>query len=232
MREPVADGFSELLRRGYSRRQVMRFGVAAVVVPAAFLEGCGGSVHGKQASLDEVLGLSSKPETFDAGQLRTVQAVLARLIPSDASGPGASEAMVWRYIDRALAHDYSELKPLYAANLAAFDKYATQLHGKVFADLTPAQQDATLTAVQAGKAAGFTPTSTAFFELLREHALEGMFCDPYHGGNANFVGWNLIGFPGILDVNPAAYQEIGVAIPVTRRSVAQFDGMFALDRSA
>lgn len=229
--EPVRDGYSELLRRGYSRRQVMRFGIAAVVVPAAFLEGCGGSVTGKQASLDQVLGLSLKPQTFDTAQLRAVQAVLARLIPSDASGPGATEAMVWRYIDRALAQDYRELKPVYVANLAALDKYATQQHGKAYADVATVHQDAVLSAIQAGRAPGFTPTSAAFFGLLREHALEGMFCDPYHGGNANFVGWNLIGFPGILDVNPAAYQEIGVAIPPARRSVAQFDGMFRLDGS-
>ena len=23
-----------------------------------------------------------------------------------------------------------------------------------------------------------------------------MFCDPLHGGNANLVGWKLVGFPG------------------------------------
>lgn len=229
--DPVSDGYSELLRRGYSRRQVMRFGVAAVVVPAAFLEACGGSVHGKQASLDEVLGLSSKPETFDGRELRAIQAVLARLIPSDASDPGATEAMVWRYIDRSLTHDYRELRPLYAANLVALDKYATQQHGKAFADLAATKQDGLLTAVEGGKVSGFAPASSAFFQLLREHALEGMFCDPYHGGNANFVGWNLIGFPGILDVNPAEYQKIGVAIPLARRSVAEFDGMFDLTRS-
>ena len=35
-----------------------------------------------------------------------------------------------------------------------------------------------------------------FFALLRTHTIEGMFCDPMHGGNANFVGWKLVGFPG------------------------------------
>jgi choline dehydrogenase-like flavoprotein len=32
-------------------------------------------------------------------------------------------------------------------------------------------------------------------QLLRTHTVEGMFCDPLHGGNIGMVGWKLIGFP-------------------------------------
>ena len=32
--------------------------------------------------------------------------------------------------------------------------------------------------------------------LLRANTIEGMFCDPAHGGNVDMVGWQLIGFPG------------------------------------
>jgi gluconate 2-dehydrogenase gamma chain len=35
-----------------------------------------------------------------------------------------------------------------------------------------------------------------FFQLLRTHTIEGMFCDPLHGGNAGLIGWQLIGYPG------------------------------------
>ena len=35
-----------------------------------------------------------------------------------------------------------------------------------------------------------------FFTLLRRNTMEGMFCDPQHGGNVDMVGWQLIGFPG------------------------------------
>jgi gluconate 2-dehydrogenase gamma chain len=37
---------------------------------------------------------------------------------------------------------------------------------------------------------------TTFFRLLRRHTIEGMFSDPLHGGNANMIGWQLIGYPG------------------------------------
>ena len=38
--------------------------------------------------------------------------------------------------------------------------------------------------------------NSLFFALLRRNTVEGMFCDPIHGGNADMVGWQLIGFPG------------------------------------
>jgi gluconate 2-dehydrogenase gamma chain len=33
--------------------------------------------------------------------------------------------------------------------------------------------------------------------VVREHAIEGFFCDPVYGGNRNAVGWRLVGFPGV-----------------------------------
>ena len=46
---------------------------------------------------------------------------------------------------------------------------------------------------------------TLFFGFLRAHTIEGMFCDPMHGGNINMVGWRLIGFPGPLMSN---YEDV------------------------
>jgi gluconate 2-dehydrogenase gamma chain len=55
-----------------------------------------------------------------------------------------------------------------------------------FAALNAEQQDARLREIE----------RTAFFALLRRHTIEGMFCDPMHGGNRGKVGWELVGFPG------------------------------------
>lgn len=35
-----------------------------------------------------------------------------------------------------------------------------------------------------------------FFAVIREHTVEGYFCDPAYGGNRGAVGWRLVGFPG------------------------------------
>jgi gluconate 2-dehydrogenase gamma chain len=128
-------------------------------------------------------------------QVATVDAIAARLIPSDETGPGAREAQVVRYIERALSTEYSGHLVAYADGLAAVDRYATLTHGKEFVRLAPEQQDAVLRALERGET-GLPPASGAFFELLRRHVLEGMFGDPAWGGNAGYVGWELLGYAG------------------------------------
>ncbi len=62
-----------------------------------------------------------------------------------------------------------------------------------FVELDPPAQDAVLADVEQGRAPG---VAGGFFELLRRHVLEGMFGDPRWGGNADLVGWKLLGYPG------------------------------------
>src|SRR5215471_10356101 len=45
---------------------------------------------------------------------------------------------------------------------------------------------------------GSARSSPNFFQMLRTHTIEGMFCDPLHGGNVDMIGWQLIGYPGPL----------------------------------
>lgn len=145
------------------------------------------------------------PHYFTAAQAATVDAFVERLIPADQNGPGASAAMVWRYIDWLMTTSVNErygpnnqtqtLQEAYTAGLAALDAYSTSSQGGVFTSLSPTAQDAVLTAMAANTATGFTPSSKVFFNLVRQHALEGMFGDPYYHGNANFAGWSLLGFP-------------------------------------
>ena len=87
-------------------------------------------------------------------------------------------------------------KPAYVSGLAALDDYAAAKKGAPFASLSPQDRDAILTDMETNAATGFSPDSAAFFALLRTHTIEGMFCDPMHGGNAGLIGWQLVGYPG------------------------------------
>jgi gluconate 2-dehydrogenase gamma chain len=75
-------------------------------------------------------------------------------------------------------------------------------------------------------ATGFSPNSAAFFNLVRTHTIQGTFCDPYYGGNANFVGWDLIGYPGIRMAVGESEQRLKA--PQSVRKSAYDDGMFTL----
>jgi gluconate 2-dehydrogenase gamma chain len=135
-------------------------------------------------------------KALTAAEATTLDAVMQRLFPTDASGAGAKEANVLRYIDWSLAGDLSVFRGPYASAIASIDAYATATYGAAFAALTPVQQDQVLSSMEAGTATGFAPSSSAVFEMIRTHAVQGMFGDPAHGGNVGFVGWNLVRFPG------------------------------------
>ena len=127
--------------------------------------------------------------TLTASEADTLEAIVARLIPTDEDGPGATEARAASYIDRALGGALASSRETYAEGLAATDAYARASKGAPFATLAPADQDRILGEMEEGVATGFEPSSRSFFNLVRSHTIQGTFCDPYYGGNADFVGW-------------------------------------------
>jgi len=137
------------------------------------------------------------PENLTATEMGLLDAIVARLIPTDANGPGATEAQASHYIDRALGGALAPSRSAYTAGLAALDRYARSSRGASFTELSPADQDSVLIDVENGAATGFTGSPTAFFNMVLSHTHQGTFGDPYYGGNANFVGWDLIGYPGV-----------------------------------
>ncbi len=165
-------------------------------------------------------------QALTANEAVALEAMVARLIPSDDGTPGATEARAADYIDRSLAGALAGSRKAYAAGLAALDAYAKSGKGASFAALAPADQDALLTALQKGAATGFTPNSTAFFNMVFAHTLQGTFCDPAYGGNANFVGWDLIGYPGIRMAVAPEEQRMSVK-PKPQRQSAYVDANLA-----
>jgi gluconate 2-dehydrogenase gamma chain len=139
---------------------------------------------------------------FTTAEALVVAAASARIFPSDESGPGADEAGVVIYIDRQLAGPYGRDRYRYTqppfevgvpeqgyqgrANPRQIYRNGIKLLDPGFGNLKPDAQDAALRKIE----------GTTFFRLLRQHTVEGMFCDPLHGGNAGMIGWQLIGFPG------------------------------------
>jgi gluconate 2-dehydrogenase gamma chain len=138
---------------------------------------------------------------FTADEAKVVAAACERIFPSDASGPGATEAGVVIYIDRQLAGPYGRDKYRYTKGPWVESVPEHGYQGKEnpqetyrkglkdlgnFNGLSVEEQNKKLAEIE----------RTHFFQLLRAHTIEGMFCDPMHGGNAGLIGWQLIGYPG------------------------------------
>jgi gluconate 2-dehydrogenase gamma chain len=129
-------------------------------------------------------------------------------MPGAPGKPGATDANVLNYIDLALAGAYTDQQDFYRHGLAALEAHCRTIYAETFAKLSPEQQDETIRALEEGKAASFTwPSARAFFDTLRTHTMEGMFADPIYGGNKDFAGWQLVGFPGVQLIYTASELE-------------------------
>ena len=128
---------------------------------------------------------AAAPAVLSAAEAADVEAVAAPSIPCDDT-PGAREAGVVSFIDRALATFLSQLAGDYRAQLAEFQAAFRERQPGVasFASLASAQQIAYLRTVD----------DTPFFEATRLLTVLGMFSQPTYGGNRNGAGWKLLGF--------------------------------------
>jgi gluconate 2-dehydrogenase gamma chain len=193
------------------RAAIVGAGAAAVSTDSARADGAR-AFQASDPSIDETLvhahEAAREPlENLTAAEADLLEAICARLIPTDANGPGATEARAAHYIDRALGGALASSRQAYTAGLAALDRYSRSSRGKPFTELAPIDQDSVLIDVETGAATGFTGSSAAFFALVLNHTHQGTFGDPYYGGNANFVGWDLIGYPGVRTMVSAADQQ-------------------------
>jgi gluconate 2-dehydrogenase gamma chain len=210
------------LSRRHLFKQVGIAGAAAAVSGAAIAPPAGAQPSAPAASVRrEAL------ETLTAAEGDMLEAIVARLIPTDENGPGATEARAAHYIDRALGGPLRASRPAYAAGLAALDDYAQSAKGASFGKLSAADQDAVLGDLEKNVATGFVPNAATFFNLVRTHTIQGTFCDPYYGGNADFVGWDLIGYPGIRVAVGEDDQRMS-SKPKPVRQSAYDDPMFTL----
>ena len=216
-----------------SRRELLkRAGFAGVLAAANPVRALVAPVtHGAEAPPSvqaDTIGREAL-ETLTPAEATTLEAIAARLIPSDENGPGAVEARSVRYIDRALAGALASSRDLYRSGLASMDSYARTSKGAAFAALPASDQDAVLRDMEANTATGFVPDAATFFNAVRTHTIQGTFCDPHYGGNANFAGWDLIGYPGVRLAVNANDQRLDPRLTPIRRSAYDY-AMFSKRR--
>ena len=162
----------------YSRRALLEagLGIAAVLAlsRSATAQAVATDAHG-----------STEWRFFSASEARTVDAIVAQIIPTDDT-PGAREMGVARFIDHGLAGFLAPLAAAFRTGLADFEvQYRSRNpHNPQFATLPPARQIEWLQQVD----------HTPFFESLQQLTVLGALSMPQYGGNRGGLGWQLIGF--------------------------------------
>lgn len=130
---------------------------------------------------------------FTPEQAIEVDAMAAQIIPTDHT-PGAREARVVNFIDRALVTFEQARQEDYTRGLHDLALRANRAFPSVtrFSDLIFDQQLRVLTDME----------NTPFFNLVRTHTITGFFASPVHGGNHDKIGWELVGHDDSLEHEP------------------------------
>ena len=108
---------------------------------------------------------SEQPAVLTPAEWATIEAITGRIIPTDAE-PGAIEARCVNFIDKALANEDAQARPLYALGVVGADAAAQRRFGRPFVKLAPAEQDELLVLLEEGRAPGWPDgpvASPAFF---------------------------------------------------------------------
>jgi len=134
------------------------------------------------------LAATPPPYRFDVltpAQAADIEAVCMRIFPSDGT-PGAKEAGVILFIDKALATFAAPLKDVMLIGLADLNKKVGEKWPGTtsFVALKSEQQDEYLKSIE----------KTPFFGQIRFATCVGMFGNPSYGGNQGEAGWKLLGF--------------------------------------
>jgi len=132
-------------------------------------------------------------QTLNPAMVAEIDAITAQILPST-DGPGAREAGVIYFIDRALATFDSDLRDAYRVGMAEIQQKRKAMFpaSASIAGLTNERQIGLIHAIE----------STEFFELLRTHTLYGFLGHPSYGGNRGRAGWELIGFEDRMAFEP------------------------------
>jgi len=152
-----------------------------------------------------------------AEEASLVEAICEQIIPSD-DWPGAKDAGVARFIDKQLTGPYIRFQEGYAKGLASVKASSLLIHKVSFEQLSWEEQTIFLKNMESGKLAAIcndlsgsisaekiweNGADRQFFNLIRDHSMQGFYGSPRHGGNKNYISYKMVGldYPLIIGQN-------------------------------
>ncbi|MEO5815806.1 MAG: gluconate 2-dehydrogenase subunit 3 family protein [Gemmatimonadaceae bacterium] len=118
-------------------------------------------------------------------EARAIRAFAAQILPSEVGSPGAEEAGVVYFVDRAFGDPhFADVVPVVRVGLADLDARARDIGTRhVFASLSAENQAAIMDRV----------VGSPFFAAARTLVVTGAFADASYGGNRGGAGMTIMG---------------------------------------
>ncbi len=195
-----------MINRSFSRRDFVRIvtgGTAAVLI--SFNTACKNKI--------------SRWRFLNEEEISLLDAIVEQIIPTD-EFPGGKWANVSNFIDKQLDSYYKRYQAAYRAGLAAIEKSVQEMKGKKFEDLSFSEQTGILEKMEANEFSGDywkDHSPSGFFDLMRQHSLQGFYGSPGHGGNRDFISYKMIGldYPNVIGQNRYTDMSWRVYTPKT-----------------
>jgi gluconate 2-dehydrogenase gamma chain len=142
---------------------------------------------------------------FTAEEALCVIALSEQIIPKD-QFPGATDAGVINYIDRQLSGVFHYDQPTYRSGIKNLQAYCGKKTGKKFETLQPEEQIQVMKLMESNQIpeADWAPGRPSdFFELVLAHSMQGFYGSPIHGGNKNYMSFEMlqIDYPLVIGQN-------------------------------
>jgi gluconate 2-dehydrogenase gamma chain len=176
----------------FSRRDFVKLitgGTAAVLI--SFNTGCRNKI--------------SRWRFLNEDEISLLDAIVEQIIPTD-EFPGGKWANVTNFIDKQLDSYYRIHQSAYREGLAALQRTVIGMKSKKFEELSFTDQTEILKKMEDGE---FRDDywkdhfSSSFFDLVRQHSLQGFYGSPVHGGNRGYISYNMLGldYPNVIGQN-------------------------------
>jgi gluconate 2-dehydrogenase gamma chain len=181
-----------MINRSFSRREFIRLvtgGTALMLI--SFNSACKNKI--------------SRWRYLNEEEITLLDAFVEQIIPTD-DFPGGKWANVSNFIDKQLDSYYKSHQITYREGLSAFAKTVIKMSGKKFEDLSFAEQTPILEKMESGDFAGDywkDHSPAGFFDLIRQHSMQGFYGGPGHGGNRDYISYKMLGldYPNIIGQN-------------------------------
>jgi len=142
---------------------------------------------------------------FTPEEALCVIALCEQIIPKDQS-PGATDAGVIFYIDRQLSAVFQYDQETYRSGIKNLQIYCQKTSGKNFELLATEEQKRIMKLMESNQ---INPSEWSsgrpsdFFELIRSHTMQGFYGSPIHGGNKDFMSFEMlrIDYPLVIGQN-------------------------------
>lgn len=142
---------------------------------------------------------------FTNEEANLVDAIVEQIIPTD-EWMGAKDAGVTNYIDKQLVGPLSRFQEKYRKGLEAFQTTCKKIHEMQFEKLFWDEQTYFLTRLEKGEFSALASNAedgekliwekgedSSFFNLIRDHTMQGYYGSPRHGGNKDYVSYRMLG---------------------------------------